>query len=125
MPPPEKASEESPGSKELRGIQDVRRRKRVREAEEALEEEEEARRILEEQKTLGLANPKQKIKKASGKTSKEGDPKRNSKHQRESQLEELSPKPKKERMTVALELPKGHSNGCVMTLRRQLKRIVK
>ena len=87
MPPPEKASEESPGSKELRRIQDVRRRKRVREAEEALEEEEEARRKLEEQKTLGLANSKQKIKKASGKTSKEVDSKRNSKRQRDTQQE--------------------------------------
>ena len=94
MPPPEKASEESPGSKELRRIQDVRRRKRVREAEEALEEEEEARRKLEEQKTLGLANPKKKIKKASGKTSKEGDPKKNPKSQQEKPL----PEPKKIRV---------------------------
>ena len=103
MPPPEKASEESPGSKELRRIQDVRRRKRVREAEEALEEEEEARRKLEEQKTLGLANPKKKIKKASGKTSKEGDPKKNPKSQQESQQEKPSPEPKKIRVDSRVE----------------------
>ena len=101
MPPPEKASEESPGSKELRRIQEVRRRKRAREADEDLEdekEEEEARKKLEKKKTLGLANPKKKIKKASGKTSKEGDPKKNPKSQQESQQEKPSPEPKKIRV---------------------------
>ena len=78
MPAIEKPSKESPGSKELREIQErvkIRKEKeRARKKEEALEEEEEAKKA-KEQKALGLANPKQNsINEASKKTSK--DPKK-------------------------------------------------
>ena len=96
MPPTIKTSTLSPGTQEHLEAKHRAKifieKKRAREETWKREDEEDA------VKKLGLANSKKKIKKASGKTSKEGDPKKNPKSQQEAQQEKPSPIPKKIRV---------------------------